>query len=421
MGQRLWTEESLKEAAEALRGHSRLIDALPEISKIAGFEVSSDAVGNAFFKHGMGRPSQYLNADKKRKRSEMAPVERAASDSERKQENAADRNIGRTQYIAERLAEAVSALPTPTFRINPIRQARITRASEPEAIILDLSDIQIGSKVDAKENGGLNEHTFEIFLDKLGRWTEQTIALIEERLAISQVSVIMLSLIGDIVDGQSIYATHPFEIDRLVLDQLIHGSDALSRAFVTIRKTFPSIPLRMLSVAGNHGRIGKYGESPLRCNWDTVLAHFVKLQMEKAGAAPDEFHIPDTWYALVDLFGQTHLFAHGDAVNTSMGVPIAQLKTYLLKHSQMLGRTVNWAHHGHWHAEATVATSQGGILINGNFVGTNAFSARAMVEGGVPLQMAYGFNRSCGLTWSRKIYLRTREEMKPNPDVRVAG
>jgi hypothetical protein len=112
------------------------------------------------------------------------------------------------------------------------------------------------------------------------------------------------------------------------------------------------------------------------------------------------------------------MITHGDTLNSQSGVPIAAMKAYLLKHSQLFGRPIAWAHMGHWHAEATVATTAGGLLVNGNFVGSNAFSARAMVEGSQPVQLVYGFTRSCGLTWTQKLYLRTREEMKPKLDIR---
>lgn len=70
----------------------------------------------------------------------------------------------------------------------------------------------------------------------------------------------VLLLGGDMVEGESIFPTQPFEIHAGLYDQWVTVSRLIRRVIDRALTIWPTI--RIISKWGNHGRIGRFGELP---------------------------------------------------------------------------------------------------------------------------------------------------------------
>ena len=402
----VWTRKLIGAARKILSHYTDINEALPHVSKAVGWTVTRPSLDSAFKRFGEATPMSCL------KDAPLSPRDELVKRVEAKQAARNRRQDGITQLILEKVEAALSKVKPDTLKIVQEPPAKKIPEATHELIWAEISDVQLGTKVELEAMGGINEHNWAIWLAKLARWEETITQTIRERRKAVNVDGVVLALLGDIVEGHNIFKGQVYELDYDVYKQVIHGASDFAQAFARLAATFPDLQFTLYGVGGNHGRVGSYGEAPYRCNWDLVLYHLIELRLKALNLSNVTCHFPEAWFQLVETWGWTHLLVHGDDIKGWGGLPFYGLQRAVGKYQQVLQKPVNYLHIGHFHAEAGISSSLGDMIVNGNWIGANAFS-KQIVEANTPVQLVHGISEANGIEWTKKIYLRTRQSMRP--------
>lgn len=411
-----WTPERRAAAKKILSGSETIEDALSSISKALG-PTSEDALERAFRRYGLPTPSSLLKPVTKKQ--PQTPIEYLKAKIENKERLRRRHQEGLTQLLMEKIECALEKIKPDTIQVTP-EPLESRPAGAEEILWAEISDVQLGTKVQIEDVGGLNEHNWQIFLGKLERWEAGVAQVIRERRARVPVREVFISMIGDLVEGHGIFKGQAYELEVSVYEQVVQGARDFAQAFARLAATFPEIKFTLVGVGGNHGRVGSYGEAPYRANFDLLLMHIIELRLEALKLPNIECDFPAAWFQIVDTWGWRHLLVHGDDIKGWGGLPFYGMQRAVAKNSQMLQSVINYLHIGHHHTEAIMSNSVGRVLLNGNWIGGTAF-AKQIQDANVPVQMVYGFTEADGLAWAHYIHLRPRVEMKPKLKVRRHG
>lgn len=107
----------------------------------------------------------------------------------------------RTQLIIDDIMPVVASIPA---RHYPEILRTKSKYSDEELVLL-LSDLQLGSKVDKNETGGLGEYNIEIFKHRLNTLINEVIEFTEKQKSSINIPKLHIAFLGDIVDGETIY------------------------------------------------------------------------------------------------------------------------------------------------------------------------------------------------------------------------
>jgi len=415
-GKPVWSRALVQAARKVLRHHESLDEALPDIAKVVRIPVTRGSLDAAFRRFSEPTPSSFLKSAAK---VALTPKTELLKRVDQRNNARKRREQGITEIIIEKVQAALEKIQPDTIQVVPA-DIPLNVKGPAEVIWVEVSDVQLGTKVELEKMGGINEHDWRIFLQKLQAWEDGVIKTIKERASVAPIEGVVIALLGDIVEGHQIFKGQVYELDKDVYQQVMHGARDFAQSFARIVATFPDLAFTFYGVGGNHGRVGAYGEAPFRCNWDLVMYQIIQLRLEVLHLPNMVCHFPEAWFQIVETWGWRHLLVHGDDIKGALGLPYYGLQRAMGKHQQVLQMPLNYMHIGHFHAESSISTSVGENLINGNWIGANSFS-KIIVEANTPIQMIHGFTEANGLEWSRKVYLRTREDMRPKVDIHKHG
>jgi hypothetical protein len=319
--------------------------------------------------------------------------------------------------LKEILDTSIAKVEPNIIEVNPVKPYDLSASAGHKSLWFEFSDLQLGTSITSAESGGLNKHNWLVWQQKLKIWTQKVIERIALHSAQSKIDYVIIAGLGDFVEGQDIFAGQQWQIDSDVSDQAIYGARDTAGAFAEIFLTFPHIKFRVLEVFGNHGRVGKKGESPYSCSWDKIYCRFVQAQLKSNQAIKNFMWLENSaWFAFVELYGFNHLLLHGDQGVSGIwsGRPtINGLEKGVVRYNQMLQNQVHYCHVGHFHQEASLTLNSSRMLINGSFIGTSTFSARQMVAASPPEQTMHVFDPVDGLVQTDHLYLTDTGVINP--------
>lgn len=306
-----------------------------------------------------------------------------------------------------------------------VRQKIVLSENQPTkkvALWFEFSDLQLGTLIREDELSGLNSYNWKVWQEELAIWKDEVKRLIEENEKIYIIDKIVFSLLGDFVEGYDIFLGQSWSLEKHVVDQAILGSEDVAKAFLDIFKTFEHHKFHIFEVFGNHGRLGKKGETPYSNSMDKVFLRFLKLRLETA-ASNFKYYENDSWFYLVNIYDWNHLLLHGDQGMSSLWSKrptINGLEKGLVRYNQLFQQQIHFVHCGHFHQDWQLSFNQSQMLINGSFIGTSIFSARHMVSGSAPIQVMHIFDPKYGLIHTTRIHLHTdniRKRIKSNTTI----
>jgi hypothetical protein len=294
----------------------------------------------------------------------------------------------------------------PTFVFPPSPKLKLSKGGD-EVAVLHISDTQIG-----KDSPSYNT---KIASDRLLLLAEKTVRITEIRRAGSDIDEILVLLGGDIVEGEEIFSSQPYEIDSDVLTQAVKTAPAaIVNVLLYLLANFKKV--RVSCCRGNHGRVGKGTGSP-KTNWDTVCYHITKYMLESAAQAQGinlknrlEFKIEDDKFYTVDkVCGWGVLMVHGHQIRGSGGVfPISGATRKVFGWIDSIEENFNYMYLGHFHTAAMVHLNNRVILFNGTTESSNAYAQEELAATGYPCQRLSFFNKEHGLISDNIIYLSDR-------------
>jgi predicted phosphodiesterase len=247
-----------------------------------------------------------------------------------------------------------------------------------EAIVLFLSDVHMGEVVSMSAMGGRNSYNMKIAAARLERYFQSVVKLGTEHWTGPAPDSIYLVLGGDLVSGE-IHDELAKTNDLQAIPAVRVLAEALAAGLDLLRKSFPTIPIHVISVPGNHGRTTKKPESKAFAinSYDTLVALLLEWWANTKGLKGVTFSAPHTGDALVTIHGWNVLFTHGDRIGSRGGSgfvgPAATAARGMQKIVQDYlaeGRVIDVIVMGHFHTPLELEYG----IVNPSLVGPSEYS-----------------------------------------------
>ena len=285
-----------------------------------------------------------------------------------------------------------------------------------EDVILPVSDVQLGERVDALLTGGLGSYNFDTFKQRFQHYMETVDKIL--RYVPNPLERGWLVLGGDIVDGSTIYRGQQRQIDLPVTRQVVAAYEHFAQLVAYLSQLFPHVDV--VVVPGNHGRIGMRGEFGHSDNLDWLLGWFLKERFRDSDRVT--FHMNETWWSLFRVRQTLFYAAHGDEFRRWLGFPFYGATRFAERVSNLLKKRFGveaipdkfiLSHH---HEQCDIP----GIYMNGCWPGGSEFSLHDLQVGADATQWMLGVHDRHGVSWTRTIDLAYKET-RPSPPIIVGG
>lgn len=313
-------------------------------------------------------------------------------------QNSLDRWRMRTDSISDAFERSARNLPeSPLIPWTP--QSRKEHSAEDMGLML--SDLHIGHEHSLEETGGISQYNTEIFTRRMNNLKVALGDIYELHSQLYRVPTLHVFSLGDVVDGMNeAGAWSPVYISTPITDQVMIGVRALSDAIWYWLTIFENI--EFYGIRGNHGRIARSGAEKDYANWDIIIYQF--LETEFRSNPRIKFHVPKTWWQMPKIRNHNFLLLHGDDVKAK-DPPI---KSFLEVERKMAGFVKDHAHYtlaGHFHNASELTSSNGKVLMNGSFVGSDVYSLQNRLPGTRAEQKVFGIHDQRGVTFRYDIDL----------------
>tara|TARA_B100000614_G_scaffold262909_1_gene300844 strand:+ start:361581 stop:362882 length:1302 start_codon:yes stop_codon:yes gene_type:complete len=307
---------------------------------------------------------------------------------------ALDRWRMRADTMADALVDSAQRLPrAPLVKWKP--KNRKPSQHSPEDIGLMLSDLHIGHEHSLEETGNLSQYNVDIFLQRLENLKHAVADIYELHSQLYKIPKLHIFSLGDVVDGMNeAGAWSPVYINTPITDQVMIGVRALSEAIFYWLTIFEEV--EFYGVRGNHGRVAKSGAEKDYNNWDRMVYLF--LETEYRNNPRIKFNVPKTWWSMQNIRNHKYLLMHGDDAK-SKNPPIS---TFLDVERKMAGYVKDFAHYtlvGHFHNASEITSTNGKVLMNGSFVGSDVYSLKNNLPGTKAEQKIFGIHDTRGITF----------------------
>lgn len=317
---------------------------------------------------------------------------------------------GKQHGLFRAVADEIQSLKP--FTALPLQvDRRIVKSKIQESLVMHLSDGHHDEIVVPEECGGLEEYNFEITSRRAERYVDTTLDFTLNALSNYQFTDLTILAYGDNTSGEIHGA-----MERSYFRNQFKNCLAIGRLhalmFRDLCPYFASV--NVLYLPGNHGRrSNKKDHHGAHDNWDYLVA---KTAETHCAAIPNlSFTIPNAFSANVEINGITFNVSHGDDCRGHQGIPFySMLRRHgnLMKLGQMQNtRTpVRYSVMGHHHVAASLQDMNGACLVNGAWVGTNAYAYNSFSGYREPSQLIHGVNERHGVTWKMDVQLRGQDD-----------
>lgn len=307
----------------------------------------------------------------------------------------------RTEIIVEELSDVIAAMEPPSVDVPYIKP---TVKGKSEVAKLMISDVHVGKLVDPSETGGLGHYNMDVFAERLENLKRSVTDILSIHSKAYTIEKLVIDWLGDIVDGESIYRGQPHHLDADLTQQILTAANEFSGFVGYLSQLVPEV--ECVAVYGNHGRVGRKGESKGHVNFDYLLYHFMAERL--ANYENVSWKIPKAWFTIEDTLGHGFLIQHGDAIRSWNGIPwygLQRANNKLTKVFTSQGKRFRYMEVGHMHNPAEIDTPDGELLMNGSWPGGDDYSLKQLSTMTRPRQKIFGVNERYGKTWSYNIDL----------------
>lgn len=287
------------------------------------------------------------------------------------------RKTEKTADLIEAVYQAAKDAAVVVGKSGPIPPPPRDRRKSPEAALLHLTDFQMGKVTESFNT--------EVCLERIRLAIKKTIRLTEIQRADHPVRDCHLMLGGDLVENVSIFPGQPFLVDSTAFTQVFTAASLIEEIVLTLLANFERVTV--WEVSGNHGRIGRKGDSPREDNLDRIVGKIARDRL--AGQARLTWDEPSTWYSLVQVGSYRALLVHGDQVK-SFGGNTPAFGIMRKATSWAAGGIKDQFHDmfmGHYHTPMSLTMPNGGtVRVTGSPESDNQFAAEFVAARGKPSQ-----------------------------------
>ena len=321
----------------------------------------------------------------------------------------------KTQGIFAAVVEEMDRIVKPMTALPPARPFKVgaVQGEIHEHLVMHLSDGHHDQIVTPSDTGGLETYDFPIsmcraerYVDTVIKWTQQTLA---PQFRFPTLTVLAY---GDHTSGE-IHGHTSRSYFRNAFKNSFAIGQLHSLMFRDLAPYFDQV--NVVYVPGNHGRRStKKDYHGAHDNWDYLIAKTAEMYCRDLDNV--DFAIPNSFSANVDIGGVGFCVFHGDDIRSSLGIPWYGLEKRRHKiqalNSVQKGTPVRYHCCGHFHRPGSTTELNGEMLINGAWVGSDAYAFNAFGGWTEPSQLIHGVNQEYGITWRLPVKLRCPYESK---------
>lgn len=285
----------------------------------------------------------------------------------------------REQATYRAAKEALEDLKAP--RTKPPRLPQAGKG-DPEICNPVLADFQLG-KVTPSYNS-------EICKDRIERFAEKIIDITNVQRADHPVNKCHVHILGDIVEGETIFPGQQHEIDSSIYKQVINAVNILSDFIQSMLDNFEQV--HVSAVIGNHGKLDYRGNFSPETNMDRMAYKWVQTLF--ANEPRVTWDIPDGdngfWagknYYTVDVMGDySVLLVHGDQVSKPSTTP-SYFKKILGWKTSGIPEDFDDVIMGHWHQNSKLTIGKTVVRVVGSPESDNLYAQERLGVMGRPSQ-----------------------------------
>jgi hypothetical protein len=233
---------------------------------------------------------------------------------------------------------------------------------------------------------GYGGYNWPIFLDRLAYTTTSTLGILKEHVT-TLVDEIVVTMLGDMHHGYLKKGSEA-ELPNVVFNTFFSLGHALAQTFGILAAHAPTV--RVVCVPGNHGRWDQQKKMPTEnrhSNFDGFTYALVQALTRDIGNLSWQWN--DQPFQEFETKGWMFHASHGDHLRGGdrvLGLPAHAIGRNISITTQLSAkhrlRPPNYYLVGHLHRDTSIPHALGQFLINGSFVGMDAYG---VVEGFVPV------------------------------------
>jgi len=303
----------------------------------------------------------------------------------------------------EQRIKPFKALP-PAFEYR--RKAQIV-----EHCVMHLSDGHHDQVVRPEEVGGLEEYNFPVSCCRAERYVDTVIEWCHDTLAPKfAFPVLWVLAYGDYTSGE-IHRACERSYYRNQFKNCLAIGQLHALMYRDLAAHFEEV--NVLYLAGNHGRrTPKKDYLGAHDNWDYLVGEISRLHCRDLTNV--HFTIPDAWSCNLNINGVGFNVSHGDDVRSNGAIPwygmVRRQKGLIALGAAAGAQRCRYFVMGHHHASSILADVDGELLVNGSWLGTDAFAYNSLSGYREPSQWLHGVNPKHGITWRLNCKLRHENE-----------
>jgi hypothetical protein len=307
---------------------------------------------------------------------------------------ALDKEKAKSAVIIDACVVALSKI-NKNFSVRPGRTVDATANLQLHAL---RSDAQVGERVNPDEVQGMSEYNFDIYVQRLRRWCNKLLLFKTQDEKNLGLNKLVLTYLGDQVEGESVYKGQAFYIDQILVDQLFKSVEEEAKTILDLAASFNQIEI--FAVTGNHGRVGHKGQHHAKTNWDYVFYKCLKKALEHQKNI--KMYISESPAMIVQHGQRCFLYKHGDDIVSWMGLPFYGMDRNYHKIQTLYGMQVHHEVVGHFHQPSNIEDS---FIINGTMVGGSNLSINKMSLSSRPSQKIFYYDDIEGINRESNLYL----------------
>ncbi len=280
-----------------------------------------------------------------------------------------------------------------------------------EHCVMHLSDGHHDQIVRPEEVGGLEEYNFPISCARAENYVNTVIEWTQDTLAPKfNFPVLWVLAYGDFTSGE-IHRACERSYYRNQFKNCLAIGQLHAMMYRDLAAHFEQV--NVLYLAGNHGRrTPKKDYLGAQDNWDYLVGEVARIHC--GGLENVNFSIPDAWSANVNINGIGFNVSHGDDCRSNLGIPwygmVRRQKGLIALGAAADSKRCRYFCCGHHHAASTFPDVDGELLVNGSWLGTDAFVYNSLSSYREPAQWIHGVNPKRGLTWRLNVKLKHEGE-----------
>ncbi len=329
---------------------------------------------------------------------------------ERNRERARSKASAKTQGLFRAIVAEMDRHVRP-FKTLPSQMASRSKAQIVEHCVLHMSDGHHDAVVRPEEVGGLEDYNFPVSCCRAERYVHTVVEWTQNTLAPKFFfPVLWVLAYGDFTSGE-IHRACERSYYRNQFKNCLAIGQLHALMFRDLAAHFKQV--NVLYLAGNHGRrTSKKDYLGAHDNWDYLIAEAARLHCR--GLENIYFTIPNAWSANVNINGVGFNVSHGDDVRSNLGIPwygmVRRQKGLIALGAAAGAQRCRYFCCGHHHAASTLSDVDGELLVNGSWLGTDAFAYNSLSGYREPAQWLHGVNPAHGVTWRLNVKLRHESE-----------